>query len=132
MKTTIKSALAVAAAFGMVSSGPAFAAGATRSAAALPLLAASVGSVPYKTGVENTWRCVSVKDEALKLNDRTVRVDEAGRVVVDPKGVPFDCSQQGTGLHKGGFPFAILLGGLGLGGLIFALAGGGGGNDSAG
>jgi hypothetical protein len=120
----------------MVSAHPALATGATRSAAALPLVAASVGSVPYATGAENAWQCVQVSDPALKLDKKYVQVDAAGRVVVDPKGAPFACRapfdtyQLGNG---GGFPFEILLGILGVGGLVVGLAGGGGGgNDSTG
>lgn len=78
-----KLGLVGAAVMGLLTANPVAAAGATRSAAALPLLAASVGSVAYKSGAEKTWRCTEVNDEALKLNKDYVNVDTAGRVVVD-------------------------------------------------
>jgi hypothetical protein len=133
MTHTVRPCLVALAAFGIIAADPAFAAGATRSATALPLLAASVGSVPYRTGAESAWRCTRVTDEVLKLKKVYVQVDEAGRVVLDPKGAPFGCrpppgsEQVGTGA---GFPFKILLGILGIGALSAGLAGGG--SDSTG
>ncbi|WP_156313650.1 hypothetical protein [Erythrobacter sp. SG61-1L] len=118
--------LAVCALGAMVSANPAFAAGATRSAQALPMLAASVGSVAYSPGVENTWRCVQVSDEALKLKKKHVNVDQAGRVVLSPKGAPYGCKPSPSGYKVssgGGFPFEIVLGLAGLGGALLALAG---------
>lgn len=134
MKNAIRSGLTTLAMLGMVSANPALAAGATRSAAALPLLAASVGSVPYTKGAENSWHCAQVSDGALKIDKKWVFVDQAGRVVLDPKSVPFDCQSPEGGYKVGAtsrFPFEILLGILGVGGLALGLAGGGG-NDSAG
>lgn len=134
MKNAIRSSLVTLAMLGMVSANPVFAAGATRSAAALPLVAASVGSVPYTKGAENNWRCAQISDDALKIDKKWVFVDQAGRVVLDPKSVPFACQSPQGGYKLGAtsrFPFEILLGILGVGGLVFALAGGGG-NDSAG
>jgi hypothetical protein len=117
MTNKIRLGLAAVAVFGMVSANPVFAAGATR-----------------KTGAETTWRCAKISDEVLKLDGKYVFVDEAGRVVVDPKGAVFACNApDGSGMAKGGgFPFEILLGALGLGGLLFAIGAGGGGNDSTG
>jgi hypothetical protein len=135
MKNSFRTGLTALAMLGMVTAHPTLAAGATRSAAALPLVAASVGSVPYATGAENVWRCAEVSDEALKLDKKYVQVDQAGRVVVDPKGVPFSCRAPSSTYKLGAgsrFPFEILLGILGAGGLVVALAGGGGGNDSPG
>ncbi len=134
MMSKFKIGLAVCAACAMVSAGPAYAAGTTRSAQALPLLAASVGSVPYSPGVENQWRCVPVTDEALKLKKKNVQVDTAGRVVLSPKGQPYKCNAPGSGYKLGAsnrFPFEIVLGLLGVGGVLVALAGSGG-SDSPG
>ena len=130
----LKAGIAALAACGVIAASPALAAGANpliaagamRSAQALPLLAASVGSVPYVSGAENTWRCVSVTDEALKLKDATVNVDAAGRVVVDPQGAPFSCrspvSNYQVEAGAGGFPIEILGGILGLGGAIVVVS----------
>jgi hypothetical protein len=127
MKNSIRNGLAALAMLGMVSAHPAAAAaaGEMRSAAALPLIGASVGSVTYTKGAENAWHCTQVSDEALKLDKKYVQVDEAGRVVLDYKGVSFACrGPDGYQLSQGsGFPFKILLA---------ALAGGGSGNDSTG
>jgi len=70
----------------------------------------------------------------LKIDKKWVFVDQAGRVVLDPKNVAFACQSPEGGYEVGAtsrFPFEILLGILGVGGLVFALAGGGS-NDSAG
>ncbi|WP_336978871.1 hypothetical protein [Altererythrobacter fulvus] len=126
--------LAVCALGAMISANPVYAAAATRSAQALPMLAASVGSVPYSAGVENEWRCIEVTDEALKLKKKHVNVDKAGRVVLSPKGAPFRCKPAPGGYKLssgGGFPFEIVLGLAGLGGALLALAGGKG-SDSPG
>lgn len=139
MKSTFKAGLALAAVCGAVLANPAFGAGeaatVTRSAMALPMLAAAVGSVRYTPGVENTWQCVKVVDEALKI-DGYFHVDEAGRVVVDPKDAPFSCRPVGVGPEGGsgggGFPIEIALGVAGAVGGGVALASGGGGNDSTG
>ncbi|MBS1240152.1 MAG: hypothetical protein H6R45_858 [Proteobacteria bacterium] len=133
VKSKSRAGLTVVALCGMVSANPASALGATRSAAALPLLAASVGSVPYSNGIETSWRCVRVTDEALKLKKKYVQVDAAGRVVVDPKGASFPCKAPVTAYKAGGggFPFEALLGILGAAGLALGLSGGGG-NDSTG
>ena len=132
VKSKSRAGLTVVALCGMVSANPASALGATRSAADLPLLAASVGSVPYSNGIETSWRCVQITDEALKLKKKYVQVDAAGRVVVDPKGASFPCKTPVTAYKAGGgFPFEVLLGVLGAAGLAFGLSGGGG-NDSTG
>lgn len=132
MTKTVGISFAVLAAAGLAGAVPVSAA-ATRSADLVPLLAASVGSVPYTAGAENSWRCVPVTDEAIKLDDEHVQVDTAGRVVLSPRGEPYRCrAPVGEYTVSGGrgFPFEILLGVLGSAGLVFALAGGG--NDSDG
>lgn len=133
MKKSVGISLAFLAAIGTAGAMPASAAG-TRSADLVPLLAASVGSVPYTAGAESTWRCVPVTDEVIKLDDVYVQVDEAGRVVLSPQGQPYRCRPpvgEYTVGGGGGFPFEILLGILGAAGLVIALAGSGG-NDSNG
>ncbi len=129
----IKTGFTTLALIGLVSAVPVQAAGATRSAASLPLLAASAGSVTYTPGLENVWRCVETTDEALKLKQQYVQLDAQGRVVLDAKGNPYRCRAPVTAYKAGrqGFPFEILLGILGAGGLILALAGSGS-NDSPG
>jgi hypothetical protein len=137
MKSAFKTGLAIVAVCGAVLANPAFGAGAgagaARSAQALPLLAAAVGSVPYTAGLENNWSCVKVADEALKI-DGYVQVDAAGRVVVDPKGASFPCRAPGASPDAsaggGGFPVEILAGVAGLAGGAVALAGGGDDDDN--
>ena len=130
---TFKAILAGLAVYGMAVANPAFAAGATRSAEALPLLAANVGSVFYSEGVEARWSCVSVDAENLNLDDEYVRVDADGNVVVDAQGSPFRCRPPASAYSSGGagFPFEIVLVILGVAGGVMAL-GGGGGSDSPG
>ncbi len=134
IKNTLRAGLTLCAICATLSGGMAHAA-ATRSAQALPLLAASVGSVPYSAGVEQEWRCIEVTDQALNLKKKHVNVDKAGRVVLNSKGTPFRCKPAPAGGYKvssgGGFPFEIVLGLAGLGGALLALAGGKG-NDSPG
>lgn len=133
MTRLVGRSFAFLAAIGLVGALPAGAAG-TRSADLVPLMAANVGSVPYSVGAENTWRCVAVTDEVIKLNDEHVQVDAAGRVVLSPQGQPYRCrapAGEYTVGRGGGFPFEILLGILGTAGLVFALAGSGG-SDSDG
>ncbi|HTN13493.1 MAG TPA: hypothetical protein VL094_01665 [Sphingomonadaceae bacterium] len=90
--------------------------------------------MPYSQGIENEWRCVPVTDEALKLKKKNVQVDTTGRVVLSPKGLPYRCKTP-AGAYKLGasnrFPFEIVLGLLGVGGVLIALAGGSG-SDSPG
>lgn len=122
---------AVLTAIGVAAAVPVSAAG-TRSADLVPLMAASVGSVPYTAGAENTWRCLPVTDEAAKLKDEHVQVDTAGRVVLSPRGEPYRCRApvgEYTVSGGGGFPFEILLGVLGTAGLVFALVGRGSDSD---
>jgi len=106
-----------AAAFGLVAANPAFASAANRSADALPIKAASAASVPYSEGLENTWQCNQV-------DNQFVRVDQTGRMVVNGQGAPFRCAAPASSYAVGsaGFPFAIVGGMLGVGGLIIAIA----------
>jgi len=128
---------AALAAASLVLSGPAFAAGGTRSSEALPLTALA-GTVPYSKGIEERWRCVAVDNEQLGLDDDHVQVDAAGNVVLDQAGKPFRCRPPAAAAKSDGFPIEILLGILGAGGLIGALSGGkkdngnSGGNDTPG
>jgi len=94
MNKTIKHGLTALALLGVASATSAFAAGATRSAEALPLLGASVGSVPYVKGIEKSWRCTQVSDKGLNLKQSLVRTDRIGRVVLGAKGSPFMCQTQ--------------------------------------
>lgn len=137
MTNKINIGLAAMALCATVCTSPAYAAGATRSAQVLPMMAASVGSVAYKPGLENQWRCAKVTDKALKLKKKAVQVDTVGRVVLNPQGAPFACRLAPSNYRAGapgagGFPVAIVGGIAVVGGTIIAVAGTGNNNDSPG
>ncbi|WEK45333.1 MAG: hypothetical protein P0Y56_09820 [Candidatus Andeanibacterium colombiense] len=112
----LSNAIAGLAAFGLVSATSISAATPMRSADALPVASPGVGSVPYTSGAQNAWHCAQVSDEALRLNKKSVQVDEAGRVVLNGKGSPYTCKGGAGSYQAGPFPWTfvfLLVGGTG-------------------
>jgi len=127
MTSKINIGLAAIALCATVCTSPAYAAGdaSTRSAQVLPMMAASVGSVAYKPGLENQWRCAKITDKALKLKKQNVQVDVAGRVVLSKAGQPFNCRLSGNTQYQAqaaGFPFLIVGSIVTIAGVTFVVA----------
>jgi len=127
MTSKINIGLAAIALCATVCTSPAYAAGdaSTRSAQVLPMMAASVGSVAYKPGLENQWRCAKITDKALKLKKQNVQVDGAGRVVLSKAGQPFNCRLSGNTQYQAqaaGFPFLIVGSIVTIAGVTFVVA----------
>ena len=128
----IRTFLAGMAVAGLLTCNLAQAAEPIRSADALPVIGAAVGTVPYTEPIEQIWQCVKVTDETLGLKNKFVQVDTDGNVVINPQGDPFECTPPPGAYVPKHFPFGIFLGIGGFAGLIGGVAGGGGKNNDNG